>query len=192
MSQNPPHRKTRVPRTLHPLCACVQKLKVASNLTLDQLGSRLRIAPATLWRFQAGAQIPQDPHILSRLRDVAIALGLRDEANAFDYAIRGHESQIPASGPMRIALTPTVRAGRSPEQVRLSMAIELAVSLLPDEAKAAERELPVSLSLVDQAFGDLHQVKTSYNEEHYRRVKARLDELVKQKFFPRAKRGDSK
>jgi transcriptional regulator with XRE-family HTH domain len=186
MRQTTTKSKTKI----HPLCQSVRALKIAAGWTLQEFALRAGVAQQTAYRFTAGLQVPRDPAVLGRLRDVALALGLRDEANAFDYAIRGHESQIPASGPMRIALTPTVRSGRSPEQVRLSMAIELAVSLLPDEAKAAERELPVSLSLVDQAFGDLHQVKTAYNEEHYRRVKARLDELVKQKFFPQAKKGD--
>jgi hypothetical protein len=153
---------------------------------------RLSIAQQTCYRFSAGLQIPKDPDVLIRLRDVAITLGLTDEANTFDYAAHGWNTMIPASGPPRLP-TPTVREGRSPDQARLSMAAELAVSLFPEAAREAEEALALPLALVDKAFRELHKYNTVYDARHYERVKEKLDELVKQKLFPRAtKKGDSK
>jgi hypothetical protein len=176
---------------IHPLCQSVLDLKNASGLTYEQFAARIRVAQQTAYRFSAGLQIPKDPAVLIRLRDVAITLGLTDQANTFDYAAHGWNTMIPASGPPRLPTT-TVLEKRSPDQARLAMAAELAVSLFPDACREAEEALAVPLLLVDKAFRELHKYNTVYDAQHYQRVKAKLDELVKQKLFPRAKKGDSK
>jgi hypothetical protein len=185
MRQTTTKSKTKI----HPLCASVRTLKMASGWTLQEFALRAGVAQQTAYRFSAGLQIPKDPAVLIRLRDVAITLGLTNEANTFDYAAHGWNTMIPASGPPRLSTT-TVLEKRSPDQARLALAAELAVSLFPDAAREAEEALAVPLLLVDKAFRELHKYNTVYDAQHYQRVKAKLDELVKQKLFPRAKKGD--
>jgi transcriptional regulator with XRE-family HTH domain len=191
MGRKPTIRKTKAPPDLPKLCLAVRKLRATAGWSQEAMGRHTGLALQTIYRFEAGKQIPRDYGVLSRLRDCAITLGLTEEATLFDYTLQGWQTMLPPNPPY--IPSPVVRESRSVEQARLSMAAELAVALFPDASSAAEEALAVPLRLVDQAFKDSHRWNTVYDAEYYRTVKARLDELVKQKLFhTRRKKGDGK
>jgi transcriptional regulator with XRE-family HTH domain len=181
MGRKPATRKSNAPRDLPELCVAVRKLRAAAGLSQEAMGQRVGLALQTVYRFEAGLQTPRDYGVLTRLRDCAMALGLTEEANLFDYELQGWRTMWNPNGPN--ILTPLVREGRSPEQHRLGRTAELAVTFFPDAKRAAEAALAPVLELYDEAFKAVVRWNTVYDAEFYRSVEAKLNELVKQKLF---------
>jgi transcriptional regulator with XRE-family HTH domain len=177
MGRKPPDRKRQLPE----LCAAVKKLRATAGWSQERMGRHVGLALQTVYRFETGKQIPRDYGVLTRLRDCAIALGLTEEANLFDYELQGWRTMWNPNGPN--VLTPVVREGRSPEQHRLGTAVELAVTFFPNEKGAAEKALAPVLELYDEAYKNVVRWNTVYDAEFYRNVEAKLNELVKQKLL---------
>ena len=154
------------------------------------MGRHTGLALQTVYRFEAGKQIPRDYGVLTRLRDCAIGLGLTEEATLFDYTLQGWQTMIPANAPP--IPSPVVIQRRTPEQHRLGTVAELAVTFFPDEKCAAEKALAPILNLYDEAFKAVVRWNTVYDAEFYRSVEAKLNEVVKQKLLHTRKRKGSK
>jgi transcriptional regulator with XRE-family HTH domain len=176
MSGKRADRKSQLPE----LCAAVKRLRAAAGWSQEAMGRQVGLALQTVYRFEAGKQIPRDYGVLTRLRDCAIALGLTEEATLFDYTLEGWH-MIPANAP-RIP-SPVVLQRRTPEQHRLGTAAELAVTFFPNEKGAAEKALAPVLELYDEAYKGVVRWNTVYDAGFYRSVEARLNELVKQRLL---------
>ena len=144
------------------------------------MGRHVGLALQTIYRFEKGLQVPKDYGVLCRLRDVAMTLGLTEEATAFDYAAQGWH-MIPANAP-RVP-SPVVTRGLTPRQRRLAAAARMAVIFSPTEAAAAEVALAPTLAFLDEVLKDLVHWNTVWDDEFYSLLEARAAELMKQKVF---------
>jgi transcriptional regulator with XRE-family HTH domain len=186
MGWSPKIRKTTERGEVHKLCLAVRKVRAAAGWSQEAMGRHTGLALQTIYRFEAGKQIPRDYGVLTRLRDCAIALGLTEEANLFDYELSGWRTMWNPNGPN--PLTPVVREGRSPEQHRLGIAAEKAVTFFPDAKLGAEKALVPVLELYDEAYKAVVRWNTVYDAEFYRSVEAKLDEVIKQKLLHKRKK----
>jgi hypothetical protein len=159
----------------------VRKLRATASWSQEAMGQHTGLALQTIYRFETGKQIPRDYGVLTRLRDCAIALGLTEEANLFDYELQGWRTMWNPNGPN--LLTPLVREGRSPEQHRLGTTAEMAVLFFPNLKRAAEGALAPLLDLYDEAFKSVVRWNTVYDAEFYRSVETKMKELVQQKLL---------
>ena len=144
------------------------------------MGRHVGLALQTIYRFEKGLQLPKDYGVLCRLRDVAMTLGLTEEATAFDYAAQGWH-MIPANAPRIPSAVAT--QGLTPPQRRLAAAARLAVIFNPAEAAAAEAALASTLAVLDEALKDSVRWNMVWDDEFYSALEAKAAELLKQKVF---------
>jgi DNA-binding XRE family transcriptional regulator len=174
-------RKQATSKTdLPELCRAVQKIRATAGWSQEAMGRHVGLALQTIYRFEKGLQIPKDYGVLCRLRDVAMTLGLTEEATAFDYAAQGWH-MIPANAPRIPSLV--VSHGQTPQQRRLAAAARLAVIFNPAEAAAGEVAFASTLAFLDAALKDSVHWNTVWDEEFYSALEAKAAELMKQKVF---------
>jgi DNA-binding XRE family transcriptional regulator len=185
MKRKPTVGKTDLPE----LCAAVRKVRATAGWSQEAMGRQTGFALQTIYRFEKGLQIPKDFGTLTRLRDVAIGLGLTKEATAFDYALQGWR-MVPAGAP-RIP-SPVVSQGQTAQQRRLAAAARLAVIYSPAEARAAEAALAPTLALLDEGLKDSVHWDTVLDPAFYNSLEAKVAELMKQRVFRTRKKKGTK
>jgi hypothetical protein len=184
MDKNKTKRKPDPPVELDPLCDAVLKIKNHTGWSLPEMARHTHLSVQTLFRFTKGLQVPRDFGVITRLRDVALAVGLINEANLFEYVLEGWQRMIPVT-PIATPTPPVIvtNVSRSPEQVQLGMAMELAVSLDPAAARKAAKLIEGCVELAQQAWRETHRKNTVNDDEYYREVRFKLAELVREKVF---------
>jgi transcriptional regulator with XRE-family HTH domain len=168
--------KTKTSRKLPALCEAIRRVRKATGKSQPVFAEEVEVSPMTLSRYERGDS-PRRREVLNRLAAIAWEHGCTVEEQLFRDA-----SMALPQGPFRFEPSLKVPV-YSPHQWRLMQAIRIAQAYFPDEARAAEQALGVSLDLVDEILADAAVGERKVTEQLYSDLEARLNELAARKVF---------
>jgi transcriptional regulator with XRE-family HTH domain len=170
-------RKTQRARKPPALCLAIQTLRKKTGLTQADFSRDLEVSSMSLSRYETGITIPRSRTTLNRLAAVAAEAGATVEEEVFRQAAMA----LPG-GPSKFQEGLTVPV-YTPLEWRLMQGIRLAQAYFPEEAKAAEQVLGMSLDVVDEILADAALGERRLTSQVYAQIESQLNERAAQKLF---------
>jgi transcriptional regulator with XRE-family HTH domain len=170
------HKANRA-RRLPAVSQAIRNLRKRTGQTQADLSRDLEISSMSLSRYELGLTIPRSRTTLNRLAAVAADAGATVEEELFRQAALA----LPG-GPSRFEEGFTVPV-YSPLEWRLMQGIRLAQAHFPEEARAAEQALGMSLDVVDEILADAALGERKVTTQFYAKLESQLNERAAQKIF---------